>query len=298
MPATHFLCPDGEQITIDECINKGCRMAWALPAGRCLSVRTLRAIAEQRTWGGKPSTTQLLKGVREAYLEITTDYPIDPQGALFRVHGSKGHGYLDQFVDGNELGEERLHDEISSGMFDFYDTATATLYDDKFSGSYKIMKAMGLHQVTVPTGEVYKTNCKSGKKGDPKYRKEWREGGYRDCLDWAIQLNDYRIKLESLGFPVKQMVIECIARDGGCYIALNRGVEQNGVLIPINRISDHWIKRYMATKAAALHKALDTGELPPPCKPRQTWHGKKCEKYCNVRETCKSLAEYKSVVSF
>lgn len=286
IPATRFICPDGYATPIKYCLEHGCRMAKKLPAGRCLSPRTLRFIAEQREWTGIPSTTQLLKGTREAMLEILTDYDISPQDALFRIFGTKSHNLLDKYTDGNELAEERLYDEISSGQFDFYDPIMQQLIDCKFWGSYKIMKALGLYQVEVPTGEVYKTGKK---KGQPKTRKEWREGGRKDRLDVAVQLNDYRMKLESIGFPVRQMVIEAVARDGNTYIAKNRGIEQNGFLIPVNRISDPWVRRYMKAKRDALMKALETHIVPPKCKPREMWNGRKCERYCNVRVICSKL---------
>jgi hypothetical protein len=135
----------------------------------------------------------------------------------------------------------------------------------------------------VLTGEVYKTG---DKKGRPKTRKEWQEGGVKDRLDWAIQLNDYRMKLEALAFPVRQMAIEALCRDGGTYIAKNRGITFNGALIPINRISDHWIERYMRAKNRALMGALETGQVPPRCSWRETWAGRKCQKYCNVVQEC------------
>jgi len=286
MPAKWFTCPDGDEIEIKKCLTEGCRIGQHLPAGRCLSVRTLRLIADQRPWTGVPSTTQLLKGTREAYLEITTDYAVNPQDALFRVHGTKAHSVLDKFTGMGELGEERLTDELNSGMFDFYDDGI--LYDTKTWGSFKVQKALGMYSVDVPTGEVYKSDCKSGRKGDPKTRKEWRSGGRKDRLDTAIQLNDYRMKLEVLGFPVKAIIIEALVRDGGLMIASMRGVAQNGVLIPINRISDHWVRKYMATKATALQRALEAREAPPVCRPRETWQGRKCEKYCSVKKACQN----------
>lgn len=267
-------------------------MDWCLPAGRCLSIRTLRAIAEQRPWTGVPSTTQLLKGTREAYLEITTDYAINPQDALFRVHGSKAHAFLDQFTDANELGEERLTDEISSGQFDFYDPETQTLYDTKTWGSYKVNKALGLQQVEVPTGEVYKTGAK---KGQPKTRKEWVKGGEPDLFNEEMQMNDYRMKLEAAGFPVKQMFIEALVRDGNTYIASGRGVQQNGILIPVRILPDDEVRHYLQHKRDALLQALETGIVPPICDQRERWAdnpnmmGRKCEKYCNVREACMEL---------
>lgn len=290
MAATEFICPDGNKCFITECLNKGCRMASELPAGRCLSIRTLRLVADQRPWTGTPSTTQLLKGTREAYLEITTTYAIDPQKALFRVHGSKGHAILDKFTGANELGEERLSDGISSGAFDFYDAETENLFDTKTSGSYKVRKALGLYQIDVPTGEVYKTG---DKKGQPKTRKEWQQGGRRDLLDWAIQLNDYRIKLESCGFPVKRMFIEAICRDGGIQAASRNGIEQNGVLIPIIKIPDRHIKAYMTAKRDALINSLRSDGMPIKCRSRESWNGRKCQGYCDVSEHCQAFEKQK-----
>lgn len=287
MPSKWFVCPDENKTLISDCL-KSCRMAEKFPAGRCLTLRTLRLIADERPWTGKPSTTQLLKGTREAFLEITTNYAINPQDAIFRVMGTKGHGALEQYTGDNELGEERLHDEFSSGQFDFYDAGV--LSDTKTSGSYKVMKALGHYQVEVQTGEIFKSG---ERKGQPKTRKEWREGGHKDRLDWAIQMNDYRMKLEACGFPVNQMVIESLVRDGGTFMAQNRGITFNGILIPINRISNHWVRVYMQRKSEALTEALKKNEIPSECNKRENWSGRKCEKYCNVRESCLS-AEVKA----
>lgn len=287
MPAKYFICPDGQHTTIENCL-KECRLCKELPAGRCLSARTLRAISDSRVWTGKPSTTQLLKGTREAYLEIIHDYAIDPQKSLFMLQGTKAHGELEKYVGKNELSEIRLDDGTSTGMFDFYDSELKTLFDNKVSGSYKIRKALGKYSVDVPTGEVYKTG---EKKGLPKTRKEWADGGYRDCLDWKIQLNDYRIKLEQCGFPVEKMFIEAIARDGGIQAAWRNGIEQNGVLIEINKIPDRHVKAYMDTKASLLINALNTKTTPPECNARECWHGRKCNGYCNVFQFCREGKE-------
>ena len=64
------------------------------------------------------------------------------------------------------------------------------------------MKALGIYKVKVDTGEVYKSGVK---KGQPKFRSELRFDGVRDILDWAIQLNYYRILLERAGFKVNRM---------------------------------------------------------------------------------------------
>jgi hypothetical protein len=232
-----------------------------------------------------PSTTQLLKGTREAYLEIVTDYTLNPQDELWRVNGTKAHQLLEQYHD-NALGEERLTDEICSGQFDFYDPDDKTLWDSKTWGSYKIMKAQGLQQIEIDTGEVYKTGAK---KGQPKTRKEWVEGGEPDLFNEEIQMNDYRMKLEAAGFPVERMFIEALCRDGNTYMARQRGIEQVGVLIPIKRLPDELIKDYMTEKKALLEIALSGQGLPHRCNMRESWDGRKCERYCRVSATCKEM---------
>jgi len=244
-------------------------------------------IAEQRPWTGKPSTTQLLKGTREAYLEITqTGYSLDPMGELFRVLGSKAHAYLEEFTD-NELSEERLHDNICSGQFDFYDPETCTLVDTKTWGSYKVMKALGFKQETIETGEVFKSGPRKGLNKTKKIVVKAEP----DMKDAEIQLNDYRMKLEATGFPVKEMFIEALIRDGGTYMAISRGIEKNGYLIPVKFIPDDEVRAYLQEKASSLHHALDTGELPQPCSEEERWAdgpgpGRKCQRFCRVARFC------------
>lgn len=286
---TKFICPDLHECKIEDCL-KSCRMADKLSAGRCLSVRSLGAIAEQRVWNGIPSTTQLLNGTREAYLTIITDYSIDPQDYVYALFGTKVHAKLELFTPDNALSEERLFDDVSSGAFDFYDDGV--LYDVKTYGSYAVAKTLGLKEELVPDG-VYKTS-RTGKyqKGDTKYKKVYKENGIHKRFNLMVQLNDYRMKLESYGFPVDKMVCEILVRDGGTYIARSRGVHQKALLVVINKISDIWISRYMNEKAKRLKEALSTNILPPPCSPRERWYDSttkrsgKCASFCPVRFVC------------
>jgi hypothetical protein len=145
------------------------------------------------------------------------------------------------------------------------------------------MKALGYYKVDVPTGEVYKTGLK---KGQPKTRKEWRDDGVKHVLEWAIQLNYYRILLEQCGFKVGNMVIQAMCRDYSLRIAAERNIKKPVYLIPINRISDRWVKLYMSTKAKRLKEALDKKYLPQLCNARERWHDRKCAEYCDVAESC------------
>lgn len=272
----YFKCPDGQEVEIKDCLTR-CRMT-----ERCLSLPTLRMIAEQREFTGKPSVTQLLKGTMEAYLHIKHDDLIMvPQEQLFRILGTKSHLALEEYTE-NELSEERLHSEIASGAFDLYDAESKTLYDYKTWGSYKVAKALGIEMVDVETGEIYKTGAKKGK---PKTRKEAKLTGVIDNKDTELQLNYYRILLEEAGFEVKKMLVEAIVRDGGTYIAFGRGITENGYLIPIRRLNDGEVIKYFTMKAEQLKHALEY-DVAEPCTAEERWEDRKCQKYCDVAKHC------------
>ena len=249
---------------------------------------TLRAIAASLTRNlSQPSVTELIAGIRETYLKKTTQYTVAPQAVLYALHGSAIHTINENYTQGNILTEIRLNDAVTSGKFDLYgeilDTDSGVLGDIKVTNSYKIMKALGKYTISVPTGEVYKSGLK---KGQAKYRKEWRSDGVKGITEWAIQLNYYRILIEQQGLAVNKMVIQALCRDNSLRIASERGIDQAVYLIPINKISDRWIGRYMKYKAIVLEEALQHGRLPPVCKPKERWHDRKCRDYCQVAEYC------------
>lgn len=295
MPYTEYICPDGQTCKIEDCL-KACRLRGKInpetglpycPGGRCLSRQTLLAIADQREWTGKPSTTQLLGGTREAYLKLTENYAINPKDSLFMLHGTKVHGVLENYTDEQALSEIRLDDGVSTGAFDYYDEAECEgenrgyLYDHKTYGSYKAAKVLGIRVEKELVGKY--------KNGKPKYRNVVKHDGPKHRLDLAIQLNDYRMKLKKcLGKDVDKMLCEIIVRDGSTYMANGRGITENGYLVPVNKISDHWVELYMKEKARRLSKALEEKKCPPPCRPSEVWGGTKCKGFCPVRQFCKN----------
>ena len=282
MPATKFICPNGKEIPMMKCLNQCTQQE------RCMFLPTLRAISKSLDRGiSEPTVTELIAGVRETYLKKTTDYAVDPQSVLYALQGQAVHTLNENCTEGDILSEERLRDAITSGKFDLYgrilDESDGTLGDLKVTSSYKLMKALGIYKVDVPTGEVFKTGAR---KGQPKTRKELRYDGVRHVMDWAIQLNYYRMLLETAGFTVKRMVIEALCRDNSLRIASERGIDQAVYLIPINRISDRWLTRYFAAKAKRLQEALSTKKLPAVCSARERWHNRKCLDYCDARQHC------------
>lgn len=291
MPYTIFKCPDGGQIPIDECLNKGCRLAGKInpvtglpyvPCGRCLSTSTLRTLSKQREWKGQPSTTQCLRGTRESYLMLTHDYAVNPKDMMFALFGTQTHANLEKGMDteAGEVGEQRLSDGVSNGAFDFYSPENGgTLFDYKTYSSFVVAKYLGIQGKKVMVGHY--------KNGKPKFKTVFTYDNVRHDFDLAVQMNDYRMKIEKvLHLPVNKMVCEMIVRDGGTYMAKSRGVYDSAYLIEVGRISDWWMEKYMKRKAGDLIRALDSNQAPPPCRPHECWHGQKCEKFCPVNQFC------------
>lgn len=280
MPAKYFICPSGKTVTIETCL-KACSQ-------RCMFLPTLRAIAKSSDRSlSEPSVTELIGGTREAYLKKITAYAVKPQDAVYAIHGSAVHTINEGYTEGNMLSEIRLKDEITSGKFDLYgqiiDHDEGVLGDIKVTSSYKIMKALGHYKIDVPTGEFFKTGVR---KGQPKSKKQWCYNGVKMVMEWALQLNYYRILLEKQGFPVNKMVIQAMCRNNNLRVASERGIDQSIYLIPIQKISNCWIERYFKSKAYALQQALNQKKLPSICKPRERWNGRKCKDYCSVAMQC------------
>ena len=282
MPATKFICPDGKRIDIAECLCSCPNQQ------RCMFLPTLRAVAKSLDRQiSEPTVTELIAGTRETFLKKTTDYAVDPASILYALHGQAVHSINERYTQGNILSEERLKDDITSGQFDLFgkilDSDEGVLGDLKITSSFKLMKALGIYKVKVNTGEFYKSGLK---KGQPKFRSELRFDGVRDLLDWAIQLNAYRILLENAGFKVNRMVIQALCRDSGLRISQERGISKSVYIIPINKISERWLARYFQHKAKTLREAVNSNTLPPVCSFRERWGNRKCLGYCAARENC------------
>lgn len=286
MPYKEYICPDGSRCLIKDCLNK-CRLAEQFPAHRCMSERVLRAIAEQRDWKGTPSATQLLNGTREEYLKVKKFYPVDPQDCIPAIFGTGVHAFLENHINNGQIAEERLTspDGSYTGQFDCYDKDRQILYDTKTYGSFKTAHLFGLVKHEEPILDE-NGNQKKYKNGRKMVRRWFTRDGHKSCFDVAVQLNAYRIMIESLGYPVKEMMVEVITRDAYSGQAIQRGVTQASQLALIHKISDSWAKKFMAKKSKDLRDAIEKDEMPKPCSYRETWGGLKCQRYCNVWMFC------------
>ena len=290
MPATKFICPNGQRIRITDCLSS------CPNKQRCMFLPTLRAIAKSLDRKiTEPTVTELISGVRETYLKKTSAYAVEPSTVLYALQGQALHSINEQQTYGAILSEERLKDDITSGQFDLYgkilDADDGVLGDLKITSSFKLMRALGIYKVKVDTGEVYKSGLK---KGQPKFRTELRYDGVRDLLDWSIQLNYYRLLLERAGFKISRMYIQALCRDASLRIATERGIDKPVYIIPINKISDHWLNRYFQHKAKILREAIASKTLPPICSFRERWGNRKCLGYCAARENCPYAQRFQS----
>lgn len=282
MPAKWFICPEEERVEIAACLEK-------CPKGtRCMLLPTIRAVAGSlnREIVGM-SVTELLVGTRETYLKKMVDYAVDPKKRLSALLGTGLHAVHEGHAYGDISSEVRLYGEHCSGKYDLYgavlDDDNSVLADVKSGSAFKVSRSLGFYKADVATGEVYKSGPR---KGQPKTNKEWRTDGVRHILDWAVQINAYRILLEAEGLPVSTMVIQAIVRDSSARAESEQNLDRAAYLIPINKISDCWVQRYLGYKAVLLEMALKHGVTPPPCNHRERWGGRKCLDYCEVADYC------------
>ncbi len=255
MPLTNFHCPDKTIIPVQVCLEHCPR-----PEGRCLSLPTLTSIGKTRPYTGKPSTTQLLNPTRLEYLQITKPYNADPFDYAFALLGTRHHQRLDAVAKKIEGLESELYlkGEVS-GILDLLEPLNGNTYrmiDYKTFGSYQLAKLLGQ-----------------------------KDGGEYDILKLALQLNNYRIMAQGLGFNITELKAQVTVRDGNTYSAKRNGIDKNIYLIPVEILADDFVQEYFLTKACALDRALKTGETEL-CDYQERWGGRRCKGFCAVFMYC------------
>lgn len=211
--------------------------------------------------------------------------------------GTIHHLHLEsQELDDNAIQEEKLEGLDITGILDFYDKDTETLIDYKNTGSFKASKVLGMTHVMMPdpSGATYKKSGSWGAKGTFKQVKVFeRNENLADFGDWLYQVNMYRYLLELKGHKVKAMKLQMNIRDAGTFTAIARGVDKNIYFVNIPVVDNDEIVSYFTAKRDELLKHLNSNTTPPKCTNEETWQGKKCEKYCEVRTLCPYIKEFK-----
>ena len=171
MPLIGFRYPNGDTISLEDVANNKVdlgRMGVTLP--------TLLEMSKQRPSDRMPSTTELLSGTCQAYLQRTTDYFESPDSQAFSIAGTRHHDLLEKSAldSSSQMTEIELEYDGITGTADLYDVERKMLVDYKMSGSYKIAKALGVQvRHSFHPTEVYKTSGRHGKKGTPRRVKEF-----------------------------------------------------------------------------------------------------------------------------
>tara|TARA_R110002051_G_scaffold874_1_gene4196 strand:+ start:13500 stop:14381 length:882 start_codon:yes stop_codon:yes gene_type:complete len=284
MPAVGFVYPNGDKVSFEE-VAKGKvdveKMGMSIP--------TLMEMSKERDPNRKPSTTELLVGTCESFLKRRREYYIDPQDRAFSLAGTMHHSKLEKHEDDRLLIEEKLEEFDITGIADLYDKETKMLLDYKNTGSYKCSQLLGMtyNMLPDPSGALYKVSGKWGRKGTPKMVKSWyKDEGLAEYGDWGWQLNWYRYLLEKKGYEVDTMYIQITLRDGGLQVAQQKGLDKNIYLIPIPKYDDESLENKFLEARDSLVKALKCDNMPNKCTPKETWNGRKCEMYCEVRDLC------------
>jgi len=274
MPARYFKCPSeqAELITpIADCLEMCPRSE-----GRCLSLPTLTEIGHTREWTGKPSTTQLLNPTRLEWLKIKRDYVIDPFDMAFALLGSRHHRMLESVANTIEglIAEKKLGGDeaaTNTGILDLLEPDELNegfwkLTDYKTWGAYSVAKIVGI-----------------------------KDNGEVDRRQTELQLNDYRVKAETLGFPISRLFVQCTVRDGGTFSAKNMGVHFKICLTQINKLPDDEVTEYFIDKAQALLETLESDTMPPLCDYESRWGNRRCKGFCPVMPFCPEGAAMNNV---
>jgi len=291
MPAKYFICPDGIEIEIIECLkNGGCRLK-----ERCATRPYLRLIGFDREYKGvTPSSAG--NGPRLIYLKATEDYSVDPNNRVWASIGTGTHGKLSiHKYTRDVLSEEPLSDEKTQGIPDVLEESEIKdgwfdLYDYKTWGSYKLMLALGgdyvplLNENNEPVLYV-----RGAKKGQPK--KGYKLGVKNpDLLAEELQLNRYRIFFEQYGFPIDKMLIQAIPRDGGTQVARSRLIERNLYILPIRRLDDDFVLHYYNLLQIDVDVAFEINYARL-CDEWETWEYRRCKDFCEVSNYCKQMSK-------
>ena len=299
MPAHWFRCPDGASIEISQCLSdNGCRMD-----KRCATRPFLRLVGHDRKWEGvSPSSAG--NGPRMLYLKATVQYVIDPNDRVWAAFGTSTHEKLSvHHYSHNVLTETKLADEDMKGIADVLEEdedkkGFYVLTDYKTWGSFKVAKAKGIvsetTEETILDADGKPMILKTGpNKGKPKTRQQKiikQDPAAVDLRVEQFQLNRYRIFFESYGFPISRMQIQVVSRDGGTYVAKNRGVDRNLYMIPIRRLLNKEVLDYYKVLADEVMQAFKTG-FARKCNQWESWDRRRCEGFCEVAEASKAMSK-------
>lgn len=305
MPLKWFKCPEDDGlIEVGKCLSvRGCRLGQ-----RCATLPYLRNAAKDRKWKAV-TPSQAFNGPRFIYLKEVCEYAENPHDKAFAILGTGSHDKLSvHYLVRGFVSEKGFDDGIIRGIPDLLEPdenslGAYILYDYKTSGSFKVALALGLEKSTedVLDSDGYPILYKTGrKKGQAKQKSIWvpnREKALPEILDWSYQMNRYRIAVEKYGYNISKMICQCIPRDGNTYIAKQRGVDKNVILVELPRLDDQMILNHYGSLQDEINEAFKTF-TPRICNSKESWDGRKCNGYCPVSEQCSKMEKEGVIYKF
>jgi hypothetical protein len=202
----------------------------------------------------------------------------------------------------NVLAEQPLSDEEMKGTADSLevdevDEGKFILTDHKTWGSFKVAKALGIVSETIEETILDEDGkpvlLKSGpNKGNPKTKQTnviRQDTAKVDLRSEEYQLNRYRIFYESYGFSISRMQIQVVSRDGGTYVAKNRGITRNLYIIPIKRLLNKDVLDFYTQLSNEVTEAFKTGYARL-CNFWESWERRRCAGFCEIADACRAMS--------
>lgn len=308
----YFMHPKtNEKLPVNECFEKGLLSEY-------YPLAYLHACALQRSWYGKPSTTQLINGARQEYLKIFYPYAENPKDSIFKIVSTRSHKKLERLTPKESYAELSMPEASEiSGIADLLEQQPSGewwLTDYKVIGAYSIKKSIGLVKKTRPMKDengnpvLYKKSSRWGKAGDPRNEDYYEiDDSKKDLGTYPLQLNKYRIEIEKY-FDVKisKLKIFAIPRETDKGTIARYGIEARPYYIDVPIIDNDEILDYFERKKTVFLRHVEAYEkadekeneegykekalfenMPDICNDEESWSGNKCNGYCPVVEACR-----------
>jgi len=297
----NFVLPNGDKITVEQALNGEADKFAPRPLFKYLS--------RERTWTGRPSTTQLLNGNRYNVLRLVANWDMEIEGSLFAFLGTGVHKVLEEAGD---LTEMHIEYKGITGTADLL--SNDTLIDYKVFGSYAVARKLGV----VKTGMkeiigddglpvLRKRNSKYGCVGEPMTEPVYSlDPDKADLKNETLQLNLYRLGILEAGIEVKRLKLFVLVRDSNTTSARSRGVVQQYYYVDIPILDKGEVENYFFPKRDELNNVMKVAKryigksndkiveglrriIPEACNPEEAWNGRRCEGYCPVANICKKF---------
>ncbi len=81
-----------------------------------------------------------------------------------------------------------------------------------------------------------------------------------------------------------------IPRDGGTWVATNRGIDKNFYIIPIRRLPNKEVLAFYQKLSDEVNEAFRSGYARI-CNNWETWSGKRCENFCEIKDACVEMSK-------